>query len=169
MATCCAPACSQALPVKPQGVWARGSEAWAGSRDLRNLEFVRWAQVFRALQPNELMITFLVVCSMCFDRLITILLQKSLTLSAMIWGSLVLTLEMLETEYSGFGDEYHACWCPGLSRQGISRLGIDSIGYATCGVAPLEIWSSSVEQNPTYDMKYEFIYYDLKTIRRVRS
>ena len=42
MATCCAPACSQALPVKPQGVWARGSEAWAGSRDLRNLEFVRW-------------------------------------------------------------------------------------------------------------------------------
>ena len=42
MATCCAPACSQALPVKPQGVWARGSEAWAGSRDRRNLEFVRW-------------------------------------------------------------------------------------------------------------------------------
>ena len=42
MASCCAPACSQALPVKPQGVWARGSEAWAGSRDLRNLEFVRW-------------------------------------------------------------------------------------------------------------------------------
>ena len=42
MATCCAPACSQALLVKPQGVWARGSEAWAGSRDLRNLEFVRW-------------------------------------------------------------------------------------------------------------------------------
>ena len=41
-AQCCAPACSQALPVKPQGVWARGSEAWAGSRDLRNLEFVRW-------------------------------------------------------------------------------------------------------------------------------
>ena len=42
MATCCAPACSQALPVKPQGVWARGSEAWAGSRDRRNLEFLRW-------------------------------------------------------------------------------------------------------------------------------
>ena len=39
---------------------------------------------------------------MCFDRFITILLQKSLKLSAMIWGSLVLTLEMLETEYSGF-------------------------------------------------------------------
>ena len=48
---------------------------------------------------------------MCFDRFITILLQKSLKLSAMILGSLVLTLEMLETEYSGFGsgDEYHAC------------------------------------------------------------
>ena len=42
MAPCSAPACSPALPVKPQGVWARGSEAWAGSRDRRNLEFVRW-------------------------------------------------------------------------------------------------------------------------------
>ena len=42
MTTRCAPACSQALPVKPQGVWARGIEAWLGSRDLRNLEFRRW-------------------------------------------------------------------------------------------------------------------------------
>ena len=30
MTTRCASACSQALPVKPQGVWARGIEAWAG-------------------------------------------------------------------------------------------------------------------------------------------
>ena len=52
MATCCAPACSQALPVKPQGVWARGSEAWAGSRDLRNLEFVRWG----SSGPSSLMV-----------------------------------------------------------------------------------------------------------------
>ena len=52
MASCCAPACSLALPVKPQGVWARGSEAWAGSRDLRNLEFVRWG----ASGPSSLMI-----------------------------------------------------------------------------------------------------------------
>ena len=36
MTACCAPACSQALPVKPQGVWARGIEAWARSRDRRN-------------------------------------------------------------------------------------------------------------------------------------
>ena len=42
MNTRCAPACSQAHLVKPQGVWARGIEAWAGSRDLRNLEFRRW-------------------------------------------------------------------------------------------------------------------------------
>ena len=42
MTTRCAPACSQALPVKPQGVWARGIETWAGSRDLRNLGFRRW-------------------------------------------------------------------------------------------------------------------------------
>ena len=33
MTACCAPACSQALPVKPQGVWARGIDAWARSRD----------------------------------------------------------------------------------------------------------------------------------------
>ena len=53
MASCCAPACSQALPVKPQGVWARGSEAWAGSRDRRNLEFVRWG----SSGPSSLMYT----------------------------------------------------------------------------------------------------------------
>ena len=23
-----------------------------------------------------------------------------------------LTLLMVEMEYSGFGDQYHACWCP---------------------------------------------------------
>ena len=41
MTTRCAPACSQALPVKPQGVWARGIEAWSRSCDLRKLEFRR--------------------------------------------------------------------------------------------------------------------------------
>ena len=102
---------------------------------------------------------------MCFGRFITILLQKSLKLSAMILGSLVLTLQMLETEYSGFGDQYHACWCPGSSsHQGISRHGIDSIGYATCGVAPLVIWSS-VEQNLTYDTKCEYIFIISKQFR----
>ena len=39
MTTRCAPACSQALPVKPQGVWARGIEAWVRSRDLWNWSF----------------------------------------------------------------------------------------------------------------------------------
>ena len=51
MTACCAPACSQALPVKPQGVWARGIEAWARSRDRRN-----WScgggGLFGALQRN---------------------------------------------------------------------------------------------------------------------
>ena len=42
MTTRCAPACSQALPVKPKGVWARGIEAWAGSHDRGNQEFRRW-------------------------------------------------------------------------------------------------------------------------------
>ena len=55
MTTRCAPACSQALPVKPQGVWVRGIEAGAWSRDRRNLEF-RKAGVFRAIQPNALFV-----------------------------------------------------------------------------------------------------------------
>ena len=37
-------------PVKPQGVWARGVEAWARSRDLQIWSF--GGGVFRALQPN---------------------------------------------------------------------------------------------------------------------
>ena len=52
MTTRCAPACSQALPVKPQGVWARGIEAWVGSRDLRNQGFRRWV----SSGPSSLMI-----------------------------------------------------------------------------------------------------------------
>ena len=60
MTTRCAPACSQALPVKPQGVSDRGIEAWAWSRDRRNLEFLRWGSsgpsslMFGALQRNEI-------------------------------------------------------------------------------------------------------------------
>ena len=46
---------------------------------------------------------------MCFDRFITILQPKSLMLSAMILGSLVLTPQILETGYSGFRDQYHDC------------------------------------------------------------
>ena len=54
MTTRCAPACSQALPVKPQGVWARGIEGWAWSpdRDLGNLEFRRWG----SSGPSSLML-----------------------------------------------------------------------------------------------------------------
>ena len=37
-----------------------------------------------------------------------------------------LTLLMLEMEYSGFGGQYHACWCPGDFRS-FSRHGIDGI------------------------------------------
>ena len=43
------------------------------------------------------------------------------------WPGL-LTLLMVEAEYSGFFDQFHSCWCPGDFRsQGISRHGIDSI------------------------------------------
>ena len=74
-----------------------------------------------------------------------------------------LTLLMQEMEYSGLFNQYHACWCPGsLRRQGFSRYGIDSIGYATCRVTPLGIWSSSVEWTPRYDMKCEYIFYNLE-------
>ena len=45
MTTHCTPACSQVLPVKPQGVWARGVEVWAGTRE-------------RQIQPNEFEQTF---------------------------------------------------------------------------------------------------------------
>ena len=55
MTTRCAPACSQALPVKPQGVWARGIEAWARSRDLRKLEFRRWG----SSGPSSLILSWL--------------------------------------------------------------------------------------------------------------
>ena len=53
MTTRCGPACSQALPVKPQGVWARGIEAWAWSRDRRNLEFLLWG----SSGPSSLMLS----------------------------------------------------------------------------------------------------------------
>ena len=72
---------------------------------------------------------------------------------------------MLETKYSFLGG--HAYWCPGsLSRQGISRRGIDSMGLATCRVAPCWI-GSSVEQNPIYDTKCEYIFLTFKTIHHV--
>ena len=42
-----------------------------------------------------------------------------------VWTLLILILEI---EYSGFGDQYHACWCPGSwSHQDINRHGIDII------------------------------------------
>ena len=53
MTTRCAPACSQVLPVKPQGVWARGIEACHGERGHVTAETgVAEVGVFRALQPN---------------------------------------------------------------------------------------------------------------------
>ena len=44
-----------------------------------------------------------------------------------------------------------------------------ALEYATCRVAPLEILSFSVEQNPRYDRKCEYIFIILKTIQRVKS
>ena len=74
----------------------------------------------------------------------------------MIRGSLVLSLWMLETEYSGFGVQYHACWCPGdLSRQGITRHGIDwKFGLLLLSKILHMMWIH---------------FYNLKTIQRVKS
>ena len=55
MTGCCAPACSQALPVKPQGVWARGIEAWSRSGHVTSETGVAEVAVFGALQPNVLL------------------------------------------------------------------------------------------------------------------
>ena len=77
--------------------------------------------------------------------------------------STYVTLLMLETEYCSLFGQYHTCWCPGsLSREVISRHGTDNIEQITYRVAPLWIWSSSVEQNPRYDKKCEYIFNRLK-------
>ena len=56
-------------------------------------------------------------------------------------ASSVLTLLMLETEYSGLFGQHHACWCPGSSsRQGTSRHGIGIIVKAICRLAPVWIF-----------------------------
>ena len=81
-----------------------------------------------------------------------------------------LTLLMLEMEYSSFGCQYHACWCPGdLSHQGISRNGIDCIGLATCKVAPCE--SGLLLLNKIQDMtpNVNIYFIILKTIQHVTS
>ena len=52
MTTHCAPACSQVLPVKPQGVWARGLKHERGHVTADS--GVSEMGVFRALQPNDI-------------------------------------------------------------------------------------------------------------------
>ena len=48
-------------------------------------------------------------------------------------GYLILTLLTLEIEYSRFGGQYHACWCPeSCSHHCISRHGIGCVGQTTC-------------------------------------
>ena len=78
----------------------------------------------------------------------------------------ILTLLMLQREYSELLGQYHACWCPA---QGINRHGIDSTGSATWRVAPLLIWSSSVQQHTSYDTKCEYIFHILKNILHLKS
>ena len=62
----------------------------------------------------------------------------------------VLTLLILETEYSGLFGQYYGCWCPGeLRSQGISRYGIDNKGkttYRFCCIVNLTFFCQKLEQ-----------------------
>ena len=81
-------------------------------------------------------------------------------LSLLSWCFYKLTLLMLEMDYCGLFDQYHAWWCPGnLRSQGISKHG--SRGQSTSRVAALWMWSSSVVQNPRYDTILEYIFHNL--------
>ena len=69
---------------------------------------------------------------------------------------------MTEAEYSGFGGQYHAYWCTGSwSRQCIIRLVIGCVGQTTCIVSSDLISSTWAKQNPRYDSKCEYIFYNL--------
>ena len=60
--------------------------------------------------------------------------------------------ELLEMEHSGFGGQYHACWCPGSQcQQSITRHGIGCVGQTTCIVVPELISPTWVKPNPRYD------------------
>ena len=76
--------------------------------------------------------------------------------------ALILTLLMLEIEYSGFGDQYHACWCTGFSSpQCISRHVTGCVEQKLCIFAPKLISTIWVKPNPRYDSKYECVFYYL--------
>ena len=77
-------------------------------------------------------------------------------------SSVLWILLMLETEYSGFGGQYHACWCTGSwSRQSISRHSIGCVGQTTY-IVVLELVSSTyVMPSPRYNSKCEYIYHNL--------
>ena len=65
---------------------------------------------------------------------------------------------MLEMEYSGFGGQYPACWCPGsYSRQSISSShGIGCEGQKTSIAVPELISPTGVKPNTTYNSKFEY-------------
>ena len=129
-----------------------------------------WPNSFKLL-PEPMLTSLKVFCgihqtaiSQVLINLIHNMYSKVIVLKWLphLWGAKELTLPMIETEYSGLFGQYHVCWCPGsLSRQGISRNDIDNIGWATCRVAALWIWSST-EQNPRYETKYDYIFYNLQ-------
>ena len=71
-----------------------------------------------------------------------------------------LTLMMLETEYPGFGGQYHIYWCPGSkSCQAISRHGIGCVEQTTC-IVVLEVISYTwLKPNPRQDSKCEYTFW----------
>ena len=102
----------------------------------------------------------IVFCAMCFDRFRTNLLQKTLKLSAMILGSLVFNSSDAGDRMLWLCGSVPCLLMPWLFKSpGHQQVWYWQYGIiATCGVAPLEIWWSSYEQNPKYDMKCDYIF-----------
>ena len=64
---------------------------------------------------------------------------------------------MLETEYSCFGGQYHACWYTGFKvASASSRHGTGWVVQTTRIVVPELISSTWVKPNPRYDSKSEY-------------
>ena len=80
---------------------------------------------------------------------------------------------MLETEYSGFGGQYHSCLCLGsYSHQSISRHGIACVGQTTCIVVPELISSTWVKPNSQitiHNVNTCLYFVTFKTIQHIKS
>ena len=101
---------------------------------------------------------FMMWCTAKLGSLKLAWLCRKITLQ---WDILItsLTFMMLETEYPGFGGQYHSYWCPGSkSWQSISRHSTGCVGQTTCIVVLEFILYTWVKPNPRYDLKCEYTF-----------